>query len=336
LPNLVGWFKPYGGGPWVGDMSIPDIIKKTRKDMLECGTEMCPDRCIVKRILKDCTARERMYHMYYKKGLVSFDLCNKFTKVINDGDIDCDLNPINITYSPSYFCNQNCSFCCVDIDNSKNSRFFPTEKEIENVRKFHENCSTYTLTGGEFMAFPDNIIRKLIEPISMKNSRVSLKTNGRALTLKRYEDYCVNGPISDVSISINSLDPGVYYLLHGKELDPILKNIYDIYSKYNNHKITIVSFVINQYNIYEIPDFVRFALKYNIKWVSFGCMINRYLEKRNAKDLDIFGEGFRIEFKDLIIDIEREIKEILKNEEMTYDSLYTFHVLRDQILGVNR
>lgn len=168
----------------------------------------------------------------------------------------------NINYlrlSISNRCNFNCFFCSP-------SRATACELTLDELRYFSEIFSALgiehvRITGGEPLLRRD--LPQILEMFS-KNFQLSVTTNGSLLkdlarTLSKFN-------VRSINLSLHSLDEEKFYRMTCGNLSEVLEGLNAALKEKLNVKLNCV---VNQHNVGEIPDLVRFAteLKVPIRFI---------------------------------------------------------------------
>ena len=324
--NQYSFQFPDYDGPWKKNMWLTNPkMTQQRKDMLEKGISGCPEICLLKNNMP--TVIEQLQKMAVNEQAT--ETCNKIACQIKNDICDEEIYPMVLGISAGIKCNHNCSFCCVDREKFQYVKQNPTDQEFENIKPLYQNCVDFRTCGGDTFAQTDSILHKMYDPIwNVEGLKAGVITNGAGLTLKRYEKFCVNGPIKNIHISFDSLNPENYQILHGRPLHVMYKNFTDITDKYNEHSIKMLSLVATTINLHELPDLVELAIEKRVPSVFVRLVINRHLIKRNVAFLYPYEEGAKKKMLETYYNIKPRIEKLQKNNPVKVEN---FDVLEESL-----
>lgn len=302
-------------GPWQGDFWLvnPKVIEH-RTNMLKNGvSSACPDICPKKRNLP--SVLKQLEELVIDDN--SFQASQKIAHMIENDIADQPVYPLYLGISPGVKCNHRCIYCTIEREKAELKRQKATVEEWKRLKPLYKNCIDFRTVGGDTFGQTDEVLEMMYGPIwNKKGIKAGVITNGAGLTLERYEKFCVNGPINDIFISVDSLDKDTYQTLHQRPIEPMMKNLFDITDKYKDHCISKLSMVVTTINIQEIPDLVALAIDRNVPTVYFRLVIPTRLARRNASYLF---PGNRKEAESLMkeyLKIKGKVKELDENNDI--------------------
>jgi len=157
-------------------------------------------------------------------------------------------------------CNLNCIFCHREgIKNEKNGNIknneYITPEEIEKIVKIGKSfgISHVKITGGEPLLRNDII--EIIEKLKNLNIAISLTTNGHQLY--KYAKDLKRAGVNHINISIHSLNPKIYNIITGGNLNEVMKGIDETIN--NNIFIKFNVTILKGLNDNEIQNFIEFS-----------------------------------------------------------------------------
>jgi len=168
-----------------------------------------------------------------------------------------------------FSCNNNCVFCSANSFNkSKNNR---STEEVASA--IVNNASDYDLIeflGGEFTIRKDAIqLISLAKKAGYK--KISLETNGRMLSNKKFAEKIIKAGLDKISFSLHGSNSKTHDKLTQTK-DSFNQALQGISNACELGAFCTVTFVINQLNYKEIPAFVKLIGKYPLKSIMFNYM----------------------------------------------------------------
>lgn len=174
--------------------------------------------------------------------------------------------PIYVQYYVTARCNLACEQCNVIYANAD-----VREASTDEARMIAKNLaaigvSVVLLTGGEPFARHDlpEIVRAFVE----QGVHVRMQTNGLASREKLAA--CIAAGANDISISLDSLEPGVQDTINGQVRDSwrrALASISNVAELFPDEAFAVLGCVLAPRNFRHVPDVVRFATEIGW-WVS--------------------------------------------------------------------
>jgi len=133
-------------------------------------------------------------------------------------------------------------------------------KSIKGIDDLLDRAKFIDITGtGEMTLHPDFF--NTLDYLTEKKVPIRMITNGTLLN-ERVRDAIVKSSISELVISVNSLDKEIYKKVMGVDrIEEILENIDALVKVYD--RTLFFSFVMNAYNFDEVPSFIDLGKKYN-------------------------------------------------------------------------
>jgi MoaA/NifB/PqqE/SkfB family radical SAM enzyme len=174
--------------------------------------------------------------------------------------------PIYVQYYITARCNLACEQCNIIYSNAD-----VREATIEEVEKIADNLakigvSVVLLTGGE--PFIRRDLPEIIAAFSKKNIHVRMQTNGLA-TRERLQ-ACVEAGASDISISLDSLQPGTQDVINGNVPNSwgnAIRAISYVNELFPEDAFAALGCVLSPRNFEQVPDIIKFATEIGW-WVS--------------------------------------------------------------------
>lgn len=205
----------------------------------------------------------------------------KWEKIIAPGS-DSEKHPspksISLTYDAT--CNLKCPSCRSDY-------IIFDRKQREQVKKIHDALFEFSLKDLERIhmtgygdPFSSAVFRDFLRTVSREkfpSLRIALMTNALLLTPKMWESMPgAHRLIDSIHVSIDGCSDVTYSLNRGGDFSLLLENLGFIASI--RRSLTIrhfeISFVVQQNNFREMPDFVRLGERLNCDKVLFQRIIN--------------------------------------------------------------
>ena len=171
------------------------------------------------------------------------------------------LYPVYAHYGLTHKCNLSCYMCKVKEDIGHE------ELSLKEIRFLTENLASkgivYVSIGGGEPLVRDDIVG-VIKIFKQHSIRVRLLTNGvllnRELLIKLKE-----AGLSDISISLDTLDKNKCNLITGSDCFNKVINSISLIGQHFNRGINLINVVISKYNIDELSNLVEFAKKHRFK-----------------------------------------------------------------------
>ncbi len=186
-------------------------------------------------------------------------------------------------------CNADCFFC-LGKDISKELRnknhLFIHYSQLKNFNIFLEQCKKYNikklyLTGQTADGLQYKYLNELINYLKSNNFIIGVRTNGYLALQKIDSILQMNG---EIGYSIHSLKPDINKKIMGIEKIPN----WDLIIPHSGDNVRI-SIVINDYNLHEIYDIIKYVSKFdNVKYIQLRRISTdtRYESLKN--DIEIF------------------------------------------------
>jgi MoaA/NifB/PqqE/SkfB family radical SAM enzyme len=169
---------------------------------------------------------------------------------------------IDLLFDLSHACTYRCIFC----RNSKLEQKFISLEQIKNIEELLAMAKTVDITGyGEVTAHPQfSTFLKYFKKFTIP---VRFVTNGSMLTESLVEQI-ITSSVNEVVISVNSLNPDTYFKITGNRgnLSKVLAGVERLIKRNEEEKSgirIIFSFVVTNYTLSEIKDFIDFAKNHN-------------------------------------------------------------------------
>lgn len=191
--------------------------------------------------------------------------------VINNGKIKLipDRKPSDLTQitylriSITDRCNLKCFYC-----RPEEHDFIPREeilsyedmtRLVKALKKY--GLKTVRITGGEPLLRQDlDVFIKMLKDVGIED--IALTTN--AITLKKHAKALKEAGLSRLNISIDSLNPQLFYDITKGRLKDVIKGIEEA-KKYGIEAIKINAVIIRNLNEKEALDFVEFGKEYELE-----------------------------------------------------------------------
>ncbi len=316
------------GRPWKGENIFnDDHFKLFRRSMINNGMyKTCPGSTCYRKIeLKDWTCEQELQLNLIKGDKRREEMCSSLIDDISNERDEVSDGPIILDVDPGSKCDMDCVFCCAGFERkNKTERANPTNEEIKMLKPYYKNCFNFHTCGAETFAWDDNRIELLQKEIKYDFADVWAISNGKGLTLQRYEKFFINGKMTYVYLSLNSLDPKNYYLLHRSKIDCVLDNIIQITKKYPNHGIKRLSIVVTTLNYIELPEIVLFAALHGIKRIYVFSILPSFLLYEGYGEWNIFEGGFTLEIYKRLEEVIERTRLMAKIHDVVVDGLENF------------
>jgi len=259
-------------GPWEKQFWLinPAIIAQ-RKRMINQGTKTCPFSCPFKENVESVHEQLKKYSV----DEYSLEICNIIADQIKKGIFDIIVNPLEINIS--YGSNQvhGCGFISKKENGEEYFKQNPSEENLENIKPIYERCVVFNTFGSDIFQEKDSVIEKMYEPIwNNKLIKIGATTRGIELTLEKYEKFCVNGPINNISLSIDSVSADTYEKIYNSNIEKTINNIEKICEKYKNHVINKILITVSCLNVNEILNVFKFSEKIKAKEIHLNLIKN--------------------------------------------------------------
>lgn len=193
-------------------------------------------------------------------------------------------------------CDADCAYCFQNLRRSKGQRIpkIPPARQ-DTMIDFLNNRDSICLVGGEVLSLPTKTLDKYMGSISGQTS-VRIMTNGNLLTLEKYERLCVNGPVTEILVSVNTASSTEYR--NNKIAENIRsseKNLRDIYEKYPKNSIHFLTVVVTTSVIPHLSSIVEMASRYKISHIRFFILLPIAILERELYEEDMCGRGYNEE-----------------------------------------
>ncbi|MBU1627214.1 radical SAM protein, partial [bacterium] len=179
-------------------------------------------------------------------------------------------------------CNLRCFMCPKKLGLEPNPSDTDMSSEtFKKVEKAFPELNRMNLNGfGESFLHPDFI--DMIEVIGKYDIFANITTNGLVIKKEKMKDLVRSG-ISNVSFSIDSIDPETYKLIRGvNKVDKVLDNLKLLLKTKEELGTRLpyvgMSFVAMSVNIEQLPDIVEFARKHCLNTISI-CPFDDYQDR---------------------------------------------------------
>lgn len=194
--------------------------------------------------------------------------------------------PFMLKFESSTICNLKCKMCPLTKGLSRKRGVL----KFENFKKIFDeiNPPYLNLTGiGEPLLNPE--IFKIIEYARKKNSLVKIDTNATLLNLENIKKLLKSKP-SFVSISIDGITKKSYESIRvGGKFEEIIKNLrrlIEYRNKIQSETKIHLFFVLQQNNIYDLLEIIKFGDKLGIDSVN-GTIVTPLGNNKNKENLKI-------------------------------------------------
>jgi len=244
-----------------------DNAKKLRYSVARGNFEYCYDICGVLQNKESCP--ETIFPR--EQSPYSFDQWQSCR-------LDSSPKIINLACDPS--CNLRCVSCrrrLVVSSEEKSKRIY--EMLINVVTPMLKNCKLLTISGGEF--FVSNAYQAFVKTLnSQKYPQLKLEilTNAQLFTPSRWSQLeTMHDMTSIVRVSIDAASKETYERTRiGGVWDKLCNNMAFISSLRHGNKIDklFISFVVQQGNFREMPQFVELGKKWGVDKVGFARLSN--------------------------------------------------------------
>ncbi len=174
--------------------------------------------------------------------------------------------PIYVQYYVTARCNLACEQCNIIYSNADVG-----EASTDDARRIAENLarigvSVVLLTGGEPFARKD--LPEIVAAFTSNGIHTRVQTNG--LASRAALEACVKAGANDISISLDSLDPGVQDRINGDVADSwqrAVRTVSVVNELFPGDALAVFGCVLAPRNLEQVPDVVRFATEIGW-WVS--------------------------------------------------------------------
>jgi len=238
-------------------------------------------------------------------------------------------SPLYVQYYVTARCNFRCQQCNVIYANA-DRRELSTEdaiKTIENLGKI--GTSVLLLTGGE--PFVRSDLPELAKAAISNNMHVRIQTNGLANpeALRK----CVEYGVTDISISLDSLQPSLQDFLNGdvtNSWQSTLETISNVSNIFPPESFAVFGCVISPFNYLQIPNIIKFATKIGW-WVSL--VPAHKTDSNNPRSFSSFNDflGFDEYQIAQVIDVVDTVIALKKQGLNIYDSEQYLHDIKNYI-----
>lgn len=326
----------WNGGPYAErDLSWwnSDEAQKFRKEMFEKGSlEVCKNkRCVFNQ--SGHNLQEEMYKFSLEYDLPTDDPA--FVAALH-GDTKLDFPPKITTTVLNGTCDAKCAFCIQSHASPPDPEM--DEEKYANIINFLQQCRIVTLSGGEIFTMSDSRLDALFKQI--KPFFLSIITNGQLITHRRFQKYVHWGPITYLSVSLNTCSVEEYK--EGKVLENIFRirdNLApDLARLIEDPKIRFnynFSCLLTKSVIPHIPEIISFAGLYRCPKIYFPILEPRTLIVNGLEEESLFGSSLT---EDFLEDFRkyRKIGEARAQESgvgIGADSLMTLERMMERKLG---
>lgn len=231
------------GGPWNGDTAFwnnSEFIRK-RQLMLDRGKAGCGVQC---SMLADTeTPRQKLAGSYLARTNKPESLSRLLTE-IGDGKTTIETKPLAIVASFGNICNARCLYCIQRLSHDKKTLTPLTD--MVNLMRFADDAFLIHLIGGEIFALPRDYLDTVIAEVLRVGAKdVQTTTNGIGMTPDAYARYCGEGKLSSITVSLQTVDRGLYHYLNGVDAGAtVLENLRSAARKNQNHAVKMVQTIV--------------------------------------------------------------------------------------------
>jgi len=166
-----------------------------------------------------------------------------------------------------------CSYACIFCNNPrmKDHIHLPLDKFNDIIKLFTSETIVDISGFGDVFLHPN--FKEMVESCTEKNIKLSIITTGENLTEDKQE-ILRKSSLHRIVFSLNSLNPETKKMISGNRgnIDNVLKNCKSMMLKPRNYQVTL-SFIINNYNYMEMPDFVKFGIETEPNSIQFQKLV---------------------------------------------------------------
>jgi len=241
------------------------------------------------------------------------------------------ISPLYVQYYVTARCNLRCEQCNVIYANADRRELRTTEayEVIDNLAEI--GTSVVLLTGGE--PFVRSDLPKLAQRLIQRGIHPRIQTNGLA-TIEKLKE-CAEYGVSDISISLDSLVPGLQDSLNGgfeKSWDTAIQTISAVSQTLGPNTFAAFGCVFSPFNFRQVPDVIRFATEIGW-WVSLVPAHSTEID--NPRSFSTFNTEMKFKPTDLAAacEIIDEVINMKKKGFNVYDSDQFLQDLKNYITG---
>lgn len=196
--------------------------------------------------------------------------------------------PRNAIVDVTTYCNLKCSVCrakeiIMPEDNNKHLSFDLFKKIIDEIRPLSVNMAT----NGEPFLNPDFF--KMVR--YAKDNHITTITSSSFILSKKIIERIPGSGLDILKISIDGARKETYERMRGNNFDVLIENIGFLKKLLKEKGLSAPNirfdFVINKLNYMEIPEFIDFALGFNVQHVFFHPLDVREYSQAKKEELSI-------------------------------------------------
>lgn len=235
----------------------------------------------------------------------SFKIKNKKRKTLFN-------NPYSIIIDTTILCNSNCSFCWRShkpaylkeikkkYSNNHTMDFYTFKKIVDDIVQY-DGVEKIALCGpmGEPLLNPN--IADFYEYARNKNYFKKLVVNTNGFFLDRHNISKLMNNMTEISISIDSIDPLTYEKIHGNRefLSKVIENVKKLIEYKREHgalaKVT-VRFTENEYNTGQFEEFKKFFFELGVNEINYTQLhgfAGVYKERKNDNNIKMCNQKLK-------------------------------------------
>jgi len=329
VPDLVK-HEYLEGGPYSGEVQWNcEGFVKFREKMLAVGYKKA---CPVEMSCPICrgngqTVKEQMDLL--RKRFKNCPEIDEIEKSILSGKSKIDTQPLMVFLFIGRKCNTACPFCwSTYIPNVKNQL---NDKNFEKLKPVFKNVRYTQFMGGDLFAHPDSYIKKVLD-LPNPGTEIMTITNGIGMTPEKWEKWVRNGPLTRISVSLDTVDPEHYKTHRLKDLSIVKGNLEEIFRRDPNHGIFLGSLITTE-TLTDGPDLMRWGAKNGMKSVCFAPYRGPWLEENGLGRLDPCGDGWTPKTLDAA---KRTLDEIGKVSRETGIGTWGYETVVNRILNFEK
>lgn len=203
------------------------------------------------------------------------------------------------------FCDSDCPMCGQRDEEHSTSKITPAQ--IKGVSRACADALRITLTGGDLFANPDEQVGRLLD-LGTDRTIMETITNGRGMSLSRYEAACEQGRLKHVNVSLHTVDPEMYRKQCGRDIAPVLRNLRDIGQAYGaDSRVRSYYVVVTDWTLDGLPDVVRFATETGVPDVMIAPYVGNALALHGFPEADIRGPHARADVPERIARVTEQL-----------------------------
>lgn len=205
--------------------------------------------------------------------LLKMKVTNVDQKVDNEGTTSIDFAWLYLTLR----CNSNCVWCYTKLDSFEEPSDIPLTLAKNIITLLSDlNVKEINLIGGEPTLYPD--LFDLIQFIKSKKIRVSISTNGWALSNMDFAKKLKELIVDELAISIEGSNPEIHDSITAMKgsFDKTIKGIKNCLQLNLNFKVNIV---VSQSNKNNLLNLLNYLADIGVKNMDFDLCISPFFEK---------------------------------------------------------